>query len=256
MAAKDKLGHIFDLETESTSGEEVFAAEKRAGMRVEVGDLGFGYGPGQTLFSGKNFVISAGSSVALYGPQGSGVSSLLDLLFAVRQPTEGYLSFDGMDSRNCQLERLRESIQLLRRDEFIDGTIVENIRLGRPDVGMDEIRKALSQAGLLEDVLRHPDGLDRRLRIGGAPFATSQRICLLFARAVVQEPRLLLIDELFDGLDEETFGRLSSVVFKAGFPWTVIVATRMQEVIQICDRKIELTPADSQQKEAVTNQTD
>ncbi|MCU0750956.1 MAG: ATP-binding cassette domain-containing protein, partial [Akkermansiaceae bacterium] len=182
-----------------------------------------------------------GERAGLYGPQGSGVSSMLELLFAVRQPTQGHLSFDGLDSRNWHLESLRGQVQLLRRDEFVDGTIVENLRLGRPDIAMEEVRRALEKVGMLDELLSRPEGLNLRLRIGGAPLSTSQRISLSIARALVQQPRLLLIDELFDGLDEQTLQRLTQLVLGGDLPWTVVVATRMQEVLACCDQKIELT---------------
>lgn len=247
LAAVDKLGHIFDLETESVSGEEPSTAAEHEGMLVKVSDLSFGYRDNDLLFANRSFELQPGERLAVYGPQGSGVSSLLDLLFAVREPSQGYLSFDGLDSRSWQLERLRESLLLLRRDEFIDGTVIENLRLGRPEIGLDEIRSALEQVGILDDILRQPDGLNLRLRLGGSPLSTSQRICLLFARALVQKPRLLLIDELFDGLDEKTFQRLTHITLSSGLPWTVIVATRVNEAILLCEQTIDLShPASPQ----------
>jgi ABC-type bacteriocin/lantibiotic exporter with double-glycine peptidase domain len=194
------------------------------------------------LFEDRRFTFEAGDRIALYGTQGSGVSSFLDLLFVVRQPTAGHLSFDGIDSRSYHPESLRESVQILRRDEFIDGTIIENLRLGRPGISIEEIRSALERVGLLETCLRHPEGLNQRLRVGGGPLSTSQRISLLIARALVQRPRLLLIDELFDGLDDLTFSRLSHLVLSKEEPWTVVVATRMKEVLAICDRTLALSP--------------
>lgn len=241
LAAVDKLGHLFDLETETTDGEEPAVTDLKRGMLVEVEELAFGYHPGVLLFENRSFQIQPGEHIAIYGPQGSGVSSLLDLLFAVRQPSGGHLSFDGLDSRSWQLESLRQSVQLLRRDEFIDGTIVENLRLGHPEITMDEIRIALDKAGIRKDLLKHPDGLNLRLRQGGAPLSTSQRICLLFARALVQKPRLLLVDELFDGLDPVTFQTLTDLVFAPELDWSVVIATRIQEVMTLCDRTVDLS---------------
>ena len=241
LAATDKLGHIFDLETEGIDGEMVGDKPCDQGMRIEARDMGFGYPKGEPLFQERNFEIQPGTRVGLYGPQGSGVSTLLDLLFAVRIPTDGYLAFDGVDSRNWNLERLRMDVQLLRRDEFIDGTIIENLRLGRAEISIEEVRQALEQVGLLNVCLSHPEGLNLRLRVGGTPLSTSQRVSLLFARALVHRPRLLLIDELFDGLDELTFRHLTQFILSGDRPWTVIVATRMQEVLEQCQETIQLT---------------
>jgi ABC-type bacteriocin/lantibiotic exporter with double-glycine peptidase domain len=238
MAAMDKLGHIFDLEIEREDGEQ--PAKREGGAEVRGCELAFGYhGP---LFAKKTFTITAGSRAAIVGPHGSGASSLLDILFGLRQPSEGHVSIDGLDLRSWYLEALRESVMLLRRDEIVDGTIIENLRLGRVDVGLDEIREALERVGLLDVLLHRPEGLNLRLKVGGAPLSGNQRTRLLLARALVQRPRLLLIDELFDSLDDESFKLLETAILDRSLPWTVILATRDHDVTKRCDQIIELAP--------------
>jgi putative ABC transport system ATP-binding protein len=187
-----------------------------------------------------NFTIAAGSRAAIVGPHGSGASSLLDILFGLRQPSEGHVSIDGLDLRSWYLEALRESVMLLRRNEIVDGSIIENLRLGRVDVGLDEIRNALERVGLLDVLLHRPEGLNLRLKIGGAPLSGNQRTRLL--RALVQRPRLLLIDELFDSLDDESFQLLQTAILDRTLPWTVILATRDHDVTNRCDQIIKLAP--------------
>lgn len=239
MASTDKLGHIFDLETESTSGECPVTDASR-GIAIQARDLGFSYPGSKPLFQNKNFTIEPGEHIALYGPQGSGVSSILSLFYAVRQVTSGSLSFDGLDARNWDLETLRESIQLLRRDEIIEGSVISNLRLGRTEIGLDEVRDALDTVGILDAVLESPKGLNLNLQVGGSPMSSSQRTCLLVARALVHKPRLLLIDELFDGLDITTFERLAEVILKSDLSCTVIIATRSKSVLPLCSRTIDL----------------
>lgn len=240
MASTDKLGHIFDVETESTSGEcPVINYDQ--GITIEAANLGFGYPDSPLLFKEQSFVIKPGEHVAIYGPQGSGISSILSLFFAVRQPTTGFLSFDGLDSRNWDLETLRESIQLLRDDELIEGTIIENIRLGRTEIGLDEVRDALDKVGILDSLLLNRKGLNLNIQVGGSPLSYTQRVSLLFARALVQKPRLLLIDELFDGLDTPVFERLSGVILKSDLNATIIIATRVKSTLSLCERTITLS---------------
>ncbi|MBK8094941.1 MAG: ATP-binding cassette domain-containing protein [Verrucomicrobiaceae bacterium] len=238
MAAMDKLGHIFDLEIEREDGEQ--PTKREGGAEVRGCELSFGYH--EPLFAKKTFTLPAGSRVAIVGPHGSGASSLLDILFGLRQPTEGHVSIDGLDLRSWYLEALRESVMLLRRDEIVDGSIIENLRLGRVDVGLDEIRQALERVGLLDVLLHRPEGLNLRLKVGGAPLSGNQRTRLLLARALVQRPRLLLIDELFDSLDDESFHLLQTAILDPSLTWTVILATRDHQVTQHCDQIIELAP--------------
>jgi putative ABC transport system ATP-binding protein len=239
MAAMDKLGHIFDLEIEREDGEQ--PARRENGALINASALTFGYG-GVPLFEDRHFTLQPGSRAAIVGPHGSGASSLLDILFGLRQPTGGFVAIDGLDLRSWYLEALRESVMLLRRDEIVDATIVENLRLGRNDIGMDEIRIALASVGLLDDLLHRPEGLNLRTKIGGAPLSGNQRTRLMFARALVQRPRLLLIDELLDGLDAASFQQLTAAVLDKSLSWTVVLTTRDHDVTNKCDQIIELAP--------------
>lgn len=238
MAAMDKLGHIFDLEIEREDGEQ--PVRRDGGAEVRGCDVSFGYHG--ALFEKKSFLIPPGSRAAIIGPHGSGASSLLDILFGLRQPSEGHVSIDGLDLRTWYLEALRESVMLLRRNEIVDGSVLENLRLGRVDIGLDEIREALERVGLLDILLHRPEGLNLRLKVGGAPLSGNQRTRLLLARAIVQRPRLLLIDELFDSLDGESFKLLETAILDRTMPWTVILATRDHDVTKRCDQVIELAP--------------
>jgi putative ABC transport system ATP-binding protein len=238
MAAMDKLGHIFDLEIEREDGEQPLARE--GGAEVRACEISFGYH--EPLFAKKSFTVTPGSRAAIVGPHGSGASSLLDILFGLRQPSEGHVSIDGLDLRSWYLEALRESVMLLRRNEIVDGTIIENLRLGRVDVGLDEIREALERVGLLDVLLHRPEGLNLRLKVSGAPLSGNQRTRLLLARALVQRPRLLLIDELFDSLDDESFKLLETAILDPSLTWTVILATRDHDVTKRCNQVIELAP--------------
>ncbi|SKA76017.1 ABC-type bacteriocin/lantibiotic exporter, contains an N-terminal double-glycine peptidase domain [Prosthecobacter debontii] len=238
MAAMDKLGHIFDLETEREDGEQ--PAPRKEGVEVTASSLSFGYH--EPLFQDLSFTVKPGTHAVIVGPHGSGTSSMLDLLFGLRRPTEGHVSIDGLDLRSWYLEALRESVMLLRRDEIVDGTVIENLRLGSMHVGLDEIRAALEKVGLLSVLLRRPEGLNLRLKIGGAPLSSNQRTRLLLARALVQQPRLLLIDELFDSLDKESFNSLTKAILDPDLPWTVILATRDRDVTAQCQQVIELRP--------------
>lgn len=240
MAAMDKLGHLLDLEIEREDGEQ--PARRETGAEVVASALGFGYDENSPLFTDRSFTIKVGSRACIIGPHGSGASSLLDILFGLRQPTGGFVSINGLDLRSWHLEALRQEVQLVRRDEIIDASIVENLRLGRSDIGMDEIRDALARMGLLDDLLHRPEGLNLRLKFGGPPLSGNQRTRLLLARALVQRPRLLLIDELFDGLDPASFRQLAPAIFDQSIPWTVVLTTRDHNVAKLCDQVIELAP--------------
>jgi putative ABC transport system ATP-binding protein len=238
MAAMDKLGHLLDLDIEREDGERPARSER--GMSIEAKDLGFALPGLPPLFSERNFTISSGSRAAIVGSYGSGCSSLLDLFFGLRTPSSGHLSLDGLDIRSWYLEALREDVLLLRGFEIVPGSVIENLRLGSHTVGLDEIRSALSAVGLLDSILRRPEGLNLELHSGGAPLSGNEKIRLLLARALVQKPRLLLLDELVDGLDDDSLEVFERAILSPSLPWTVVIASRDPAVTHLCTQIVPL----------------
>jgi ABC-type bacteriocin/lantibiotic exporter with double-glycine peptidase domain len=158
----------------------------------------------------------------------------------MRTPTSGHLTIDGLDIRNWYLEALREDVLLVRGFEIVPGSVIQNLRLGTRTIGLDEIRSALAAVGLLESILRHPGGLNLELQSGGAPLSGNEKIRLLLARAIVQRPRLLLLDELIDGVDEASLTIFKEAILSPSLPWTVVVASRDPAVTRLFEQIIPL----------------
>jgi ABC-type bacteriocin/lantibiotic exporter with double-glycine peptidase domain len=154
----------------------------------------------------------------------------LDAIFGLRTPVTGNIQVDGLDLRSWSLEALRSHVKLLRVDEIINGTILENLRLGRTDIGIDEAFNALKQVGLLDDLLALPEGLNTELKIGGTPLSSSQRVRLMVARGLAQRPRLLLIDGLLDAVSERDADELIACLLSEANQATTVLATRHEAV--------------------------
>jgi ABC-type multidrug transport system fused ATPase/permease subunit len=169
---------------------------------------------------------------------------MLDVLLGLRYPTSGHISIAGFDLRSWYLEELRSSVMLIRSQDIVNGTIAENIRLGRPGIGLDEVQRALRDVGLLEDVMALPQGMHTALVTGGLPLSSRQRTRLLLARALVMKPRLLLLDDVFDGMDRGSMDELTAVMLDPKRPWTVIIATRDPLVAAKCTQQLDLDNPD------------
>ncbi len=248
MAAMDKVGHLVDLETEREDGDLPVATRQAAQVRMQ--DATFGFSPDRPVFSNLNFSLRPGESAALVGAQGSGASTVLSLVFGLRRLDEGFVAINGLDVRSWNLERLRAQTLLLRGHDLMDGTVADNIRLGRPDLGYDDVRCALERVGLFEEIMAFPEGLNAPLVSGGLPLSSRQRVRLLVARALAQRPALLLIDELLDGLDSDTFRALSECLFDPSAGWTLLIATRDEEVVRRCQWSIRLSDDQSPRRPA------
>jgi len=234
LAAMDKIGHLTGLATERTHGDA--AAPSTGGMRVACQDVSFSYPGGPDVLSSLQLDLRAGECVALSGISGSGSSTTLSLLFGMAVPDTGFIRLDGLDLRSWDLARLRSQVALIRGADIVTGTVTENIRLGRDDIGLDAITAALDRVGLLDDLLSLPDGLDTRLISGGLPLPSRQRLGLLIARAIVLSPRLLLLDNILDGSDPATLRQLFAVLRDPRHSWTVLVATHDPTVAALCGR--------------------
>jgi len=238
LAAVDKLGYLVDLPIERESGEKPKAPE--SGLRVELRGVGYTPTDGNPVLLDQTLEIRPGSRVGIVSPGGLGGSALLDLMAGLRSPTTGQVLLNGVDLRLWQLEELRKQVFLVRGQDIVQGTLLENIRLGRPEIGIDEVNRAVEYVGLNSLVHQLPDGLATMLSPGGHPLSGSQRSRLILARAIVRKPRLLLVDEALDGLETETLERLESALFDAREPRTLILVTRDPDLIRRCDQVLRL----------------
>jgi ABC-type bacteriocin/lantibiotic exporter with double-glycine peptidase domain len=243
LAAVDKLGHLVDLPLEPT-GHERLAPDPRP-ARVSVREVAFHF-PGEgeraplPLWEGASFELTPASRVGLTGASGCGKSTVLDLLYALRTPTSGRISLDGADLRDVRLDGLRRQVALVRGAEVAAASVADNIRMGRAEIPLSEVRRALEEVGLLEDVLRFKEGLQTALATGGAPLSDGQVRRLVLARAIVGRPRLLLLDEALDSLGPEWLAPVADRLFASSTPWTLVVVSRRESILRRCDRLLRV----------------
>lgn len=242
IAAVDKLGHLLELPLERNTGESHQARTKGAAVRVH--NLSFTHHSGKRpVLDGVSIEILSGERVAILGPNGAGKSTLVDLLFGSRTPTSGYITIDGADIRDLRLHSLREHVAIVKGIEIFDGSLLENVRMGRDEMSLAEVRQALSAVGLLEDVLELPDGINTRLGTGGTPLSLGQCERLMLARAIAGQPRLLVLDEVLDDMDRDVRNEVMPAILGKEALWTLVVVTHSQEIATLCDRQVILRKA-------------
>lgn len=247
MAAVDKLGYLTDLPLEDSGKESLPPAATPASF--EMSGVRFAYNAGAPILDRASWRLNPGERIAITGASGSGKSSLLDLMYRYREPEAGRLEIDGHDYRDLKLEALREQVLLVRDEGAFEGTVVENVRLGSEHT-YTEVREALSRVGLETQVMALSDGLETKLSTFGIPLSRSQCCRLMLARAILQKPRLLLIDEVLDALVDTPGGeQLCRLILDRANPWTVVLTTRNAAVAGMCDR--EFTIQDGQIREVL-----
>lgn len=243
IAAVDKLGYLFDLEMEPQDG--LLALNPGEGVRLRITDVSHTAG-GNWIAGGVTLDMQAGERLALLGPSQAGSNTLLDMLYGLRTPTTGHVEIEHADPRDLRPDVLRRAVTLVRDVEVFQGSVIENIQMGKPGVSMTDVRTALHAVGLLDDILRLPDGLDTELNASGLPLAKNQLCLLMMARAFATSPRLLLVDGTLDGLDDFNLSQMCESLTSGDRKWTLIVATCRQKVADHFSRVIPVQPAVSE----------
>jgi putative ABC transport system ATP-binding protein len=238
LAAVDKLGYLTDLPFEHNGHESVPTGGCAC---VELRQVSFSYASGRTMLEDVSLRIEPASRVGFTGPSGSGKSTLVDLIYGFREPAKGSLLLDGADYRNLKLYDVRNQLALVRAPEVFHGTIEENIRLGNQKLGSAELRKVLDTVGLSDAVEALPDGLQTELVTHGQPLTAHQTMLLMLARAITFQPRLLILDEILDRMEEtpERDELLTRLMDRSN-AWTLIVVSSSPAVLKRCDRVFEV----------------
>lgn len=238
LAAVDKLGYLTDLPMESSGDEAAFKGKPAS---IELRQVTFSHHPGHPLLENINLTIPAASRLAITGGLGSGKSTLIDLIYGLREPSSGAILFEGSDYRKLKLYDLRGQIALVRGIEIFHGSIEDNIKLGCTDLTSADLRNILETVGLMETVENLSDGLQTMLTTGGQPLTQGQSYRLMLARAMALRPRVLILDEILDRMEDgPAQDALMQRLIAPENQWTLIVSSRSQSVLKHCVHHIEL----------------
>jgi ABC-type multidrug transport system fused ATPase/permease subunit len=172
---------------------------------VEFRDVSFRYGEGGYVLSNLNLHIMPGTRAALVGKSGAGKTSFVNLVTRFYDPIEGQVLVDGVDVRAYTQESLRRQMAMVLQDVFLfNGTVKENLRYGRMDATDDEIVRACEMANAHEFIEALPDGYDTQLGERGVKLSGGQKQRLSIARAILADPKILILDEATSAVDSES----------------------------------------------------
>ncbi|CAM3755519.1 ABC transporter ATP-binding protein [Alkalicoccus chagannorensis] len=204
MASSER---IFEFLDEKPSVPEKEGAEPIGEMKghIELDEVDFAYETGRKALDQVTMTIPAGSTAALVGHTGSGKSTIVNLITRFYDPTAGRVLIDGEDLRDVTLQSLRSQVSIVLQDTFIfSGTIMDNIRFGNPEADDDACRRAAVTVGADSFISRLQHGYETEVEERGNILSTGERQLISFARALLADPKILILDEATASIDTET----------------------------------------------------
>ena len=212
VAALDKIMDVMDEEPEVRDNPGARDLERIKGD-VSFENVRFGYGDGPEVLHGIDLDVPAGTTVALVGHTGAGKSTIAKLLARFYDPREGRITIDGVDLRDVTQASLRRQLGVVPQEGFLfAGTVRDNITFGRPDADPAEVAAAAKAVGAHEFVLALEDGYETNLQERGTRLSLGQRQLVAFARALLADPRILILDEATSSVDIGTERRIESAL--------------------------------------------
>uniref|UniRef100_A0A286ZNX9 ATP binding cassette subfamily B member 4 n=1 Tax=Sus scrofa TaxID=9823 RepID=A0A286ZNX9_PIG len=205
---------------------------------LEFSDVHFSYParPNVKILKGLNLRVESGQTVALVGNSGCGKSTTVQLIQRLYDPDGGMVTIDGQDIRTFNVRYLREIIGVVSQEPVLfSTTIAENIRYGRGNVTMDEIKKAVKEANAYEFIMKLPQKFDTLVGDRGAQLSGGQKQRIAIARALVRNPKILLLDEATSALDTESEAEVQAALDKAREGRTTIVIAHRLSTIRNAD---------------------
>jgi len=241
MVAADRIFALYDRQPTITSNAEGPRVPPHA-KAITFRNVCFSYHAGQSVLNDVNLEVTAGETVALVGPNGCGKSTLLGLLPRFYDPDHGTILIDGVEVRSANLRSLRRQIGLVTQDTVLfDDTIFNNIAFGKPGATAEEVAAAARAAHAHEFIVGMPDGYQHRTGdMAASKLSGGQKQRLALARAILRDPRILILDEFTSQIDGESEGKIQEALRTFVKGRTTFLITHRLSTLELASRIVVL----------------
>lgn len=240
LTSAERIFEVLDTEPDVLEARDPVPLPRIEGA-VSLQGVHFGYVPHIPVLRGVTLEVRAGEMVGLVGASGAGKSTLINLVCRLYDPDSGAIRLDGVDLRRVRLEDLRRQCGVVLQDTFLfDGTVAENIAYARPEASRQQVLRAAWIANAHEFIVKLEDGYDTRIGEGGTRLSGGERQRLAIARAVLHDPRLLILDEATASVDTETERKIQEAIGRLVRGRTTFAIAHRLSTLRHADRLVVL----------------
>lgn len=239
MAGAERIFEVMDTEKEKYAEDD--AQHHAVEGTVEFENVRFGYDKSNPILKGLTFTAKPGEMIGLVGKSGAGKSTTINLICRFYEPDAGSLKIDGIDYREMSLQDLRRQIGIVLQEPFLfNGSVADNIAYGKPGAAFDEIIAAAKAANAHNFILSKPDGYDTMVGERGAKLSGGERQRVSIARAILHNPRILILDEATSSVDVETEKQIQEALGRLTAGRTTFAIAHRLSTLRNADKLIVL----------------
>ncbi len=237
LTSLEKIGQVTDFELERENGTILQDFEQDGGLEIELNKVNFAYPEAQKkALNNTSISIKKGEMLILTGENNAGKSTLLSVIAGLYEPQSGSIVYNGLPIGNLSLSSVRASIgEYLLTCKLFEGSVYDNIALGRPRATFDHVKWALKNVGLEEFIQNLPEGYNTELNTQGKGLSKSVASKLLLARAIATKPKLLLLEDIFGSLDKKSSKKIIDFLVDKQNSWTIVAISSSAYFAKLVD---------------------